>query len=112
MRIDTGEIEETAIDRFHGGEGTVYARMYFDGTNRILVARLPPGSSMGMHSHDDNQEVMHFLSGTGRIVCDGVEESVSVGVSHLCPMGSSHSIENTGDVDLIVFCSVVELGGQ
>lgn len=112
MIVDTRGLSETAIGSFHGGSGTVYARMYSDGSNRILVARLPPGSSIGEHRHADNQETMHFLEGVGRIVCDGVEEIVEAGVTHLCQRGSTHSLENIGDTNLVVFCSVVNLGTE
>ena len=109
MRVDLDDIPETVIESFHGGKGSVRARMQFDGINRVLIATLPPGSSIGTHVHSDNQETMYFLEGMGKVICDGVAEDIRPSNVHVCPRGSNHSLENTGDVDLVVFCSVVQL---
>lgn len=44
----------------------------------------------------------------GKAVCDGVEEILSSGTCHICKKCSEHSIENTGDEDLVLLTAVVE----
>lgn len=46
--------------------------------------------------------------GTGVAVCDGAEEALAPGVMHICPQGSTHSIANTGDDDLVMLAIVVK----
>lgn len=102
-------LEETALDNFNGGKGTVYAKIKYSENNKVLIIRIPSGSSIGMHKHNGSQETIFILSGSGKIICDGTEEQVSEGCVHICRNGSSHSIENNGNHDLILFGSVVQL---
>ena len=44
MILDWTNIPEQAMPNFKGGEGVTYARMFFDGKNRIMLGRLPAGS--------------------------------------------------------------------
>ena len=46
MILDLPNTPEQAMPNFKGGEGVAYTRMFFDGTNRIMLS-LPgrPGSS-------------------------------------------------------------------
>lgn len=46
--------------------------------------------------------------GTGKAVCDGIVESLSAGICHICKKDSAHSIENTGEEDLVMLMVVVE----
>ena len=50
----------------------------------------------------------NILVGEGKAICDGQEELLSPGMCHICKKGSEHSIENTGDEDLILLTVVVE----
>ena len=108
MIADIPNTEEVAIEHFKDGKGTVYARMYNDDRNRILIARLPVGASIGMHTHAGSQETIFVLEGEGTVICDGNIEKITKGMVHICPDGSSHSIENNGRSDLILLGSVVQ----
>ena len=76
MILDLQHISETPIHNFKGGDGMVYTRMYSDDLNRIMLARITPGSSIGMHTHETNSEIVYVLSGTARIMMDDGEEIV------------------------------------
>ncbi|MBO4763890.1 MAG: cupin domain-containing protein [Candidatus Methanomethylophilaceae archaeon] len=106
MQIDFDSMELTSIPNFKGGEGITDAKMFFDGMNRIMLAKVRPDSSIGLHTHDSGSEIMFFLSGTGVAVCDGKQEDVSAGKCHYCPKGSSHTVVNTGRDDLVMYCVV------
>ena len=54
--------------------------------------------------------VNFVLLGTGLAVCDGQEEPLEPGVCHICKKGSEHSIQNTGEGDLVLLTLVVERG--
>ena len=55
------------IPSFLGGEGEIHAQMHADGLNRILHGILPPGSSIGYHTHETSSEIVYILSGTGKV---------------------------------------------
>ncbi len=101
------DIESSRLENFKGGEKHLDAKMYFDGTNRILThAVLVPGASIGMHAHEDSCEVIFILKGCGSIIEDGDKKEVQAGDCLYCPKGGSHSLVNDSDADL-VFCAVV-----
>ena len=76
MIIRENEIEISHLENFKGGEKHLDARMYFDGTNRILTrARLVPGASIGLHTHDDSCEVIFILEGRGSLIEEGIQKA-------------------------------------
>ena len=104
--IDFTRISETALPSFKGGEGTFFARMAGDSLCKILEGRLPVGATIGLHTHDASAEIIFFLSGTGKMLLDGVAEAIAPGLCHYCPRGSSHQMINDGEED-IRFLAVV-----
>ena len=100
MNIDFEKIELSVIPNFKGGEKELAARMFFDGTNRIMKARLVPGASIGMHTHTGSCEVIFITSGHGSVIFDGEKSPVSEGMCHYCPEGHTHSLINDSDSDL------------
>lgn len=103
MLIGFNKLKEIAVSEMNGGTGEVIARMYNDPMNRIIMSRLPKGSSIGTHQHPNGCDINYVVSGHGRAFVDGVEEELQPGVCHYCPKGHSHSIENTGNDDLVLF---------
>ena len=89
------------------GTGTMTARMYNDEKYRIIPTAIHPGGSIGMHTQTSGDDINYILSGTGKAVCDGVEEELKPGVMHICPKGSEHSIINTSENDLVMLTIVV-----
>lgn len=108
MRISFDKIREMTIPHLNQGKGAVSAKMFVEGANKIMVSRLPAGSSIGMHQHTASFEVNYVLSGMGKAICDGKDEELQEGVCHYCPARSSHSIINTGQEELVLFTVVSE----
>lgn len=107
MVIRQADIEISHLENFKGGEKHLEAKMFFDGTNRILInARLIPGASIGMHTHEDSCEVIFILEGRGSLLEDGTKKEVQAGDCLYCPKGGSHSLVNDSGSDLL-FCAVV-----
>lgn len=86
--------------------GSVFANMVMTEDTRIILTRIPPGSSIGKHIQSTGDDVNYVLEGEGKAVCDGKEEILSPGVCHVCPKGSEHSIVNDGEADLTLFTTV------
>ena len=106
MLIRFDAMAENAHQHFKGGEGTFINKVFQDGDNKILAGRLTPGSSIGLHTHQGNSEIIFILSGTGKVLYDGEYEPLSAGSCHYCPQGHSHSLINDGTEDLVI-CAVV-----
>ena len=100
MNIDFSEIGLSVLPGFKGGEKELRAKMFFDGTNRIMQGLLVPGASIGMHTHEDSCEVIFVTAGRGTVVFDGEASPVHAGLCHYCPKGHTHSLVNDSDADL------------
>ena len=108
MKIDFNELKEATMPGMNDGTGTMTVRMYNDENYRIIPTIINSGGSIGVHTQDSGDDLNYILSGTGKAICDGVEEELKPGVMHICPKGSEHSIINTGDDDLVMLTIVVK----
>ena len=68
MIIRLEEIPQSVLPAFKGGEKEFRANMHFDGRNRMFKGCLVPGSSIGVHTHDDSCETIFIISGAGTIL--------------------------------------------
>ena len=66
MILDFHSLSPAVVPHFKGGEGEAQVRTAVsDGMGRILTLTLPVGSSIGLHTHTGNCEIIHVLSGSG-----------------------------------------------
>ncbi len=114
MFRQAGEYECEQREQMRGGEGTVTLQHYFKkeefgGSHFRVCAKLilPPGSSIGLHPHEQEDEVYIVCKGTGTVTDDGVSAPVNPGDSVLTGKGRSHCISNTGTEPLEVIAMVV-----
>ena len=68
---------------------------------------LIPGASIGYHVHENETEMFYFLEGNGRVQDDEKWCDVSAGDSLATFSGHGHSVENTGDTDLVILAAIV-----
>ena len=108
MILDFDHMEEKANPRFKGGEGIAYLKKYENELGKIIMGRLEPGSTIGLHTHETNSEIIYIVSGKADFIYDDSTESVGAGGCHYCPKGHSHSMINNGNEDLIFFATVPE----
>lgn len=106
MKLDFATIPEEVIPHFKGGEKEIAARMFWDGSTRIMRAHLAPGASIGLHRHEGTSEAIYVLSGRGTAILDGEPESLGPGQCHFCPEGHEHTLVNDGTEDLSFFAVV------
>lgn len=104
MIIDFDTIPETDNEHFKGGEGHFITRPFTDMPGKVMKVRLTPHSSVGMHRHETNYEIVYIISGSGKAVTETGEEILSAGTVHYCPKGAAHSLINTGSSDLVMLC--------
>lgn len=108
MIIDYGKIEEKAIANFKGGEKTFNVKMFTDENNKIMMGRLEPGASIGLHTHEGNSEIILISEGKGKVLYNGEYLALKAGDVHYCPMGQEHSLINDSNEDLKFFAVVGE----
>lgn len=106
MKLQFETMPETVLENFCGGEKELRAHMYIDQNGKILRGRLAAGASIGLHTHETSSEIIYYLSGNGKVICDGKEERVTAGNCHYCPKGSAHTMINDGEDDLVFFAVV------
>lgn len=108
MLIDFNTMKKITVPGMNNGTGSMTAKMYVDEQGKIIPCTIHPGGSIGLHQHKTSDDINYILSGTGKSICDGKEELLSVGCCHICKKGSEHSIINTGEDDLVLLTVVVE----
>ena len=97
----------------HDGQGHIgFHRVWEDhqlnsACNFVDYAVVPPGSSIGIHTHGSNEEIYLVLEGRGTMHRDGETFEVSPGSVILNRAGGTHGLSNTGDEPIRLF--VVEV---
>lgn len=108
MLLDFNMMPEATMPGMNGGTGTMTARMHMGAQGKLIRCAIHAGGSIGPHKHETSDEVNYVLSGTGKAICDGKEESLAPGTCHICKKGSGHSIVNTVEEDLVLLTVVIE----
>ena len=95
------------------GKGTCYEARVFSSDelqsqlSGIGLTTIPPGSSIGVHPHHDNEEIYLILSGEGIATLDGQQTRVRPGDVMVNHPGGSHGLLNDGNEPLAVFAFAV-----
>lgn len=110
MKIDFNGMPEAPKEHFKGGEGVMMSKIAVSGEDKIMRNRLLPGSSIGLHTHDDSSEAIFIISGHGKAIYDGREEKLGPGDCTFCPKDHEHTLINDGDEDLCFYAFVPFLG--
>lgn len=96
-----------------GGKGEVEIRHLFEpgeyrGRARLLAkVTIPPGASIGLHEHGEEEEVFYVLKGRGRITDDGVTREIGPGDAAVTGGGRAHAVENPGGEPLELLAIVL-----
>jgi mannose-6-phosphate isomerase-like protein (cupin superfamily) len=94
------DMEREVREKMRGGSGSVeilhiFRKEELKGKVRLLARlRLGPGSSIGYHMHEGEEEIFYILSGKGLVTEQGVSSPVGPGDAVLTGGGGGHSIEN------------------
>lgn len=85
-------------DRYTVKDNTDLTRLIVSSTD------LKPGKSTSGHSHQGQEEVYHFVRGTGRMELDNDTFDVYPGDHVLIKDGVFHRVHNTGNDNLYFIC--------
>lgn len=102
----SNEQKTTYEPHLKNGLGVVELRHLLSPEEMLNVGRLcaisilPPGTSIGRHTHEGDFELYYFLKGQGRLTLNGQVSQVAAGDATCCYPGDSHSLENTAAENL------------
>jgi len=69
-----------------------------------LVSFFPPASHAPGHVHENEEEIIYVLNGYGEAIIDGAVYSIKPGSVIYFPAGSLHSINNTSEIEIKLYC--------
>jgi mannose-6-phosphate isomerase-like protein (cupin superfamily) len=107
------EIIPEVAEGVRGGMGTVTAHKLLDlfpgsAIKSVGLVRLEPGASIGVHSHEGDEDFYYCISGTGVVVDNGVEHPFTPGTLQIARSGDSQALRNTGETELVFLGALVE----
>lgn len=108
MLVDFTQMDTVTIPGMNGGTGQMTSAIVMQDWGKVIWCAIHPGGSIGAHEHPTSVDINYVISGTGTATCDRAVEELHPGACHICPQGSSHTIVNTGDDDLVLLAVVSE----
>jgi mannose-6-phosphate isomerase-like protein (cupin superfamily) len=83
---------------------TDFRRVLFTGEHtQLVVMSVPPGGEIGEEVHEDIDQVLSFVSGTGEAVLDDLTTAVAPGSVVVVPAGTKHNFRTTGEEAMQLF---------
>jgi len=70
---------------------------------QLVIMTIPVGGEIGEETHDDLDQILSFVSGTGEAIVSGEKKTVAQGDLVVVPAGTKHNFVNTGENPLILY---------
>ncbi len=81
-------------------QNTNYRKVLFtDDKSQLVIMSIPAGTEIPSEIHKADQ-IITIVEGTGQALLDGRTTSFSHGHTLIVPMGTTHTLMNTGNSDL------------
>ncbi len=81
-----------------------FRRVLWTGKNtQLVIMTIPAGGEIGEEVHEDIDQILTFVSGTGKAIVSGSEKNVASGDLVVVPAGAKHNFVNTGPNPLILY---------
>ena len=94
---------ETNIDRAARINGD-YRRVLFTGAlSQLVVMSIPPGGSIGEETHEQVEQTLVCVSGTGETILEGIASPFHAGDVVVVTPHSRHDVRNVGEEPLKLF---------
>lgn len=108
------EIRLREVEHAQGGDGTVVFHDWLlpeeaKGHGRVFSRLvIPPGCSIGYHSHEGEFEAFYVLEGEAAVNDNGTEVILHPGDMHLCENGAGHGTRNhCSDKELVMLALIM-----
>jgi mannose-6-phosphate isomerase-like protein (cupin superfamily) len=70
---------------------------------QLVIMTIPPQGEIGVETHDENDQILSFVSGIGEAVVGGERQSVEPGTVVVVPAGVEHNFVNAGPNPLVLY---------
>lgn len=81
-----------------------FRRVLWTGKNtQLVIMTIPPGGEIGEEVHEDTDQILTFVSGTGEATVSGEKRTVAQGDLVVVPAGRTHNFVNNGENPLILY---------
>jgi quercetin dioxygenase-like cupin family protein len=103
--------EKEEVKNLRGGLGSCFVEKAKElMVNCKMYARITilPGSSIGMHVHDVDEEMVYVLSGSGKAYIGDEFIQIKQGEAHYAKQGKNHSIINDTKDNLVILAIINE----
>jgi mannose-6-phosphate isomerase-like protein (cupin superfamily) len=70
---------------------------------QLVIMTIPPGGEIGEEVHEDTDQILTFVSGTGEARVSGAKKQVAAGDLVVVPAGRKHNFVNTGPNPLVLY---------
>ena len=70
---------------------------------QLVIMTIPPDGEIGEEVHEENDQILSFVSGIGRAVVSGKERKVKAGDIVVVPAGLKHNFLNEGPNPLVLY---------
>ncbi|MEJ7725601.1 MAG: cupin domain-containing protein [Actinomycetes bacterium] len=70
---------------------------------QLVIMTIPPGGEIGLETHEENDQILTFVSGVAEARVGGETRSVASGDLVIVPAGTEHNFVNTGGNPLVLF---------
>jgi mannose-6-phosphate isomerase-like protein (cupin superfamily) len=71
--------------------------------SQLVIMTIQPGGEIGEETHPDNDQILSFVSGSGKAVIEGEEQFVAAGDIVAVPAGTRHNFVNVGPNPLVLY---------
>lgn len=68
--------------------------------SQVTLMSIPPGGEVGLETHNDVDQILIFVAGSGKAVLNGTESEIKPGSMYAIPLGTEHNFLNTGSEDM------------
>jgi mannose-6-phosphate isomerase-like protein (cupin superfamily) len=86
------------------GQSADFRRVLWTGRHsQLVVMTIPPGSEIGEEVHEDVDQILTFVSGSGEAIVAGEHQGLAPGDLVVVPAGTKHNFVNTGPDPLVLY---------
>ena len=81
-----------------------FRRVLWTGQNtQLVIMTIPPGGEIGEEVHEDTDQILTFVSGTGEARVGPDARAVAQGDLVVVPAGTQHNVVTTGPNPLVLY---------
>ena len=70
---------------------------------QLVIMTIQPGDEIGQEVHEENDQILSFVSGVGKAVISGRSKPVKAGDVVVVPAGKKHNFLNDGPNPLVLY---------